>query len=84
LSLKRTLLRKSGPFTKRVVAIWLVGIAGAAFKAAAVEVAVAEAATDHRFVFAPASYQRLINARSASVICVALLSGMSFNTDDCW
>jgi hypothetical protein len=33
---------------------------------------------------APASYQRLISARSASVIWVALFSGMSLSTTTCW
>ncbi len=33
---------------------------------------------------APASYQRLTSARSSSVICVALLNGISFSTTACW
>ena len=33
---------------------------------------------------APASYQRLISVRSASVICVALFSGISLSTATCW
>ena len=33
---------------------------------------------------APASYQRLISARSSSVICVALFIGISFSTTACW
>lgn len=33
---------------------------------------------------APASNQRLITARSSSVICVALLKGMSLSTTACW
>ncbi len=33
---------------------------------------------------APASNQRLISARSSSVICVALFSGISFSTTACW